>query len=93
MRIGPIDYEIVECERFSDSLGMIDNETSQIKVLKSLKSQARSVTILHECVHGILYQAGMEHDDAVAEILAHGFYDLIRNNPTFFEDLVSKHIR
>jgi len=93
LRIGPIDYDLIEQEIFGTRVGEFDETACRIKIAKGLQEQSRNVTILHECIHAILYQAGIEHPDSLPEVLANGFYGLIRDNPLFFQNMLSRKVK
>lgn len=91
--ISPLTYNLVfedEPKMTPDGeySGYTDNENLKIVIKKSLAKGKMEVTILHEILHGILIQAGLnlsEDDDSfyeqMIEVLSHSLYALIKNNP------------
>lgn len=88
IRIGPIEYEISKTPELQDDgrelSGAIIYHLASIQLLDGLSDQMTHVVLLHELLHGIMHQAGIEnHSEGLIEALAYGLLDLARNNPTF----------
>ena len=55
--------------------------------------QVQKITVLHEIMHGILTQAGIEEDhEKLVEILAYGLFGVLINNPDFVRWIDSKNL-
>lgn len=81
IKIGPLFYTVSECEYLGKFVGDISDNDCTINILKNLPKQVKDVTILHEVLHGILFQAGIKHNEQIIEALSHGVYAFLRDNP------------
>ena len=89
VRIGPIDYDLVEVDRLLDSggtsklSGHIKYTQTSVEIEVGLSEQAKVQTIWHEIIHGILTQSGLNeqsNDERLVEILANGVMSAVRDN-------------
>ena len=87
--IGPIQYEIVQVKDLhgdSDNLvgrkldGDIDYRQCVIRIERDNSNQVKTNTLIHEVVHGLMTQAGIELKEREVNLLGYAFQDLIRNN-------------
>lgn len=88
VRIGGIEYEI----KYEPNLrvgnkvcyGVIsyDNSTISLSSTDGTGHQYRSITLLHEILHGIIHHACAEIDEEekVVEIVAMGLYQVLQDN-------------
>ncbi len=91
IKIGPITYTVVK----KDGLTSLDKSAKldghivfsecQIKVEQSLSPQAERQVIWHEVLHGIITQAGREHNEELIDVLAYGIMDVLQANPWLAE--------
>lgn len=98
--ISPLNYNLI-CEDAPayeneprELSGYIDADTLTIHIKSSLPYERKSVTILHEILHGMLMHSGLnikEKDDdffeTIIESLSHSLFSLIRTNPDLIEYL------
>lgn len=69
-------------------VGQIDYEHQTIQIKEGTPDQTKGLTILHECLHGIMVQAGInEHDEQLIEQLSYGLTTLMYLNPNLFAKL------
>jgi len=80
LRIGAITYDVTES--VMQDCGCIDYEKQTIEIRKGLAADARTVTLWHEILHGILYNMGhVNHDEILVDGIAHGVLQCLRDNP------------
>ena len=85
IRIGPIDYEIYETPDLNDD-GLFDMAEQRIYLQSRLAPQLKFQTLWHECIHGILFQAGYkDHSERQVDLIAYGVIALLRDNPELRE--------
>jgi ssRNA-specific RNase YbeY (16S rRNA maturation enzyme) len=84
IRILGVDYDIAETECVSKEemrLGEINVMEQKIKIDSSLQSDAKSTTLLHEIIHGILFACGLDwQEENLTQSLATGLYQVLREN-------------
>lgn len=95
--ISPLTYKLIfedepKMEPDGEYSGYTDNDNLKIVIKKSLAAGKMEVVILHEILHGILIQAGLNLSDdedkfyeQMVEIMSHSLYALIKNNPNFIK--------
>lgn len=103
VRIGSIDYKIELVDTpiildYKQCNGIIDYTQSKI-ILDSntLEQQQLELTLLHEIVHGMLHDRGLEEQDneQLVEALSYALHQLIRDNHRLFgtidaEEVINK---
>ena len=73
-----------------NALGEIDVNSCEITVKEGNK-QTMIVTLLHEIIHGILYQAGYNsHNENEIDALAYGLYSVLKNNSELVKLITKK---
>ena len=88
-----INYEIKDEEIVDEDincLGMIDYKKQDIYIKKSLKTDLRNVTIIHEILHGILQHTGndeLNQDEDLINRLSTSIYQVFKNNKDLIIDL------
>ena len=93
IRIGPIDYKVVEVERLlSDSgshlSGQIDYMACKISIDPEMSEQKLPVTLWHEIVHGILGAVCIDlgvDEERIVSTLSSAIVQVIRDNPELTE--------
>jgi len=82
--IGPVRYRVQEVERLTDEgkdlLGLIEYNRALISVDAGLPETVKLVTLVHECVHGVLHHAGVKHSEGVVQAISYGLVDLVYRN-------------
>ena len=92
VKIGPIDYayELVTDLHDKESgdskwqplFGQIEYGTGEMRISDTLPPGQRRVTTLHEVIHGVLVNAGIDdHNEVLISALAHGLVQVLRDNP------------
>lgn len=82
----PIIVEHREC------MGCIDYQQSSIDLIKGMGLQQTKKTLLHEIVHGIMYERGLIDDrdlERVTDEMAKGFLNLLQDNPKLVKYLLN----
>jgi hypothetical protein len=88
IKIGAITYAVVESELAA--YGSIDYETQTISIRAGMSTEARTVTLWHEIIHGIMYNLGYsKHNELLVDGLAHGVFQALTDNPKL---LGEKHV-
>lgn len=93
LRVSGREYTISFCseplERISERLsvvGEINQMDGVIKLTDGLCRDQTLLTVLHEALHGVLYNAGIdEHDEAVIQVFSHGIHQLLSDNKWLVE--------
>ena len=95
--ISPLTYKLVfedepKMTPEGDYSAYTDNENLKLVIKRTLAKGKMEVTILHEVLHAILIQAGLNLDEAddshfeqIIEVLSHSLLALIKNNPNFIK--------
>lgn len=82
--IGPIMYTVTEVDRLTDEgkdmLGMIEYNQARIRIERDMPDAVKLVTLVHECVHGVLHHAGVKHSEGVVQAISYGLVDLFERN-------------
>jgi len=96
VRIGSCDYEVILTDKVTlkeshQCYGHIDWEHHVIEIDKTLQDvQGLEHTFLHELVHGIVYERSLDlensDEETIADELAKGLHQVIRDNPEMFLD-------
>lgn len=92
LRIGVITYRIQEVLKLNginaEGTGMdwlngrVRCEKALIEVESELPDDVKRVALLHEAMHAILEQAGIEHSEQVIIALSYGVLALLNDNPS-----------
>ena len=97
LKIGPVTFTVIEVTDLvvggKTVWGDADMSTSTIKVEDALADGPKRTTLLHEVVHVCLDFAGYREaaqNDGLINALAHGLLQVLRDNPTFTERLLSE---
>lgn len=84
IRIGAIDYKIVMIDNLRDDgdylNGHIVYDDAVIKLNSDMEKQREFVALWHETIHGILEQAGIDHNEQTAISLGFGIVQVLRDN-------------
>lgn len=70
LRIGHIDYEVIERKKPKNDdgtvcVGIIDYFDHEILLMKSLSAEHKRKTLAHEITHGLLHESGFETDEGI----------------------------
>lgn len=96
VRIGSIDYTVqytdnTICVDHKECYADINYNEKIIRLGKNLQDkQGEEVTLLHEILHGIVYERNFSYenntDEDITEELARGLHQIIRDNPELFQN-------
>lgn len=77
-------YSINWVEKIDGDLnGQADCDGLEIKVVDSLKLDTEQDILLHEVLHAVEGQMGLDVEDTVIERLATGLLAVLKDNPSF----------
>lgn len=90
VKIGATTYTVKQVQgaskldpRFAAS---ITQASQTIVVDGDMAFDVLETSFLHEVIHGMLYELGYtDHDEVKVDGLAHQLHQLIKNNPTMFQ--------
>lgn len=90
LKVGPLTYRILYepalRHRDDECNGLLDYQDSVIQIREGLPPTVERVTLIHEAIHGILFNSGFEeHDERLIEALSHGIVALLDDNPWLCE--------
>jgi len=87
VQIGPLTFTVKETRglRADDGdklLGQLRYDDQVIDLEAGQGPDAKRITLIHEILHGIFFNAGLrDHDEQLIDLVATGFLDLLRQNP------------
>lgn len=97
IKIGPVTYRIERILRLLGSNGdgksiwlngRVRSERALIELEAELPAEIQTIVIVHEIVHAILEQAGIEeHPEPAIVALGYGLVQVIRDNPQLVEKI------
>ena len=91
VKIGALIYDICHIFKLEDHngrelYGKITHGSTTIELDRDMGDQRKAVTLIHEILHSILDQAGInKHPEKILTALAFGIYEMIRENPDLIE--------
>ena len=83
LRLGALTYTVDE-GKLKQQCGHCDYEHARIRIHRTLDPQLKRVTLWHEIIHALLFNAGVyepEHNEQQIDALAHGIVQVLRDNP------------
>jgi Zn-dependent peptidase ImmA (M78 family) len=93
VKIGWRSYTVTQGEHKTgsnggDLYGQIEYEKRQIFIYAKIDDDEKSVTLLHEIAHGILFNMGSElrTDENFITAFSENLYQVIKDNPSLFKD-------
>lgn len=94
VKIGWRNYAIEQGEhragdKGGDLYGEILYEKRKIFLYDKMDADEKSVTLLHEIAHGILYNMGsvLRTDENFITAFSENLYQVIKDNPNLFKDI------
>jgi hypothetical protein len=94
IRIGGIIYKIENVERLEDNnrlaWGVTQYENAHISIRDEIEKQKYYQTIIHEALHGMLHEAGIDNlanDESLVTPLGNMLYQFIVDNPKLIEKI------
>lgn len=100
IRIGYMDYDLgywsEQLAQEKDMLGQINQKHGTIRVAPNQQPHQEACTILHEVLHGIVWdrvgaddlQRGTGLEEKIVHQVSNGLITFIRDNPAFVRSLV-----
>lgn len=93
VRIGHIDYKIVEMEKLTASAnyGMFVSEDEEIHLRSGMSPRRTGEVLLHEILHGIVEHQNLllkEDEERIVTSIANGLSAVIRDNQAVFIQIV-----
>jgi Zn-dependent peptidase ImmA (M78 family) len=92
IRLGYQDIKVIEVDAIDDTQGSYTNETHEIKIKGGMNASETLNTVIHECLHAILYVYGAkEHfknddeEENLVNAMANGLTEVLVRN----KDLVA----
>lgn len=102
IKIGPVVYKVetvkdlhMDDEDKTPLNGQIVYEDQTIQLEADLNPDYAQIVLLHETLHGVLYQAGLtidmtdEKEEALIMGLSFGLVDLLRSNPLLCRSIIT----
>jgi hypothetical protein len=91
VKIGGITYKVKndsEMRKIENLLVEIDYNAEIIRLDTGLsnESDTKKMVFLHEIIHGILEQYGLDNEEKFVKSFSNGLYDVIKNNPKIFQE-------
>jgi Zn-dependent peptidase ImmA (M78 family) len=83
LHIGAVTYTVSEA-KLRGACGTCNYEQARIRINARLDPQLKRVTLWHEIIHALLFNAGVytaEHNEQQIDALAHGIIQVLRDNP------------
>lgn len=90
VKIGALTYKI-EYREMDGRWGHCDFDNVKIVLDPAPTKDLKQITFLHECIHGILLNAGInpeDHDERTIDAIANGIIALLRDNDIYNGDLI-----
>lgn len=83
VKVGAVTYQVKYETRLADDamMGNVRVLEGTIDIRPNMSASMEKITLLHEVIHAILFQAGeKEHDEQVIDIVAHGILQVFQDN-------------
>lgn len=94
--IGYQDIEVIETDFPEGQQGVYISEKSQIRIQEGLSIRENLNTILHECLHAIIYSYGAksrfkddEDEEKFVEVIGNGLTEVLSRNPALVKWMAS----
>lgn len=91
IKIGAVTYGVKYENNLNDGehmvYGQINWENHVIRLSEGLQdTQGEYHTLLHEIVHGVAHEYGLDINEETTDFLASGLHQVIVDNPEMFKD-------
>lgn len=87
IKIGGINYSVIKKNNLEDNnepvWGMVSYENSNIYIRKNLSLQKQRQTIIHEALHAMLHESGLDdyaNDEKIVTPLGNVLFEFINDN-------------
>ncbi|MCP0885897.1 hypothetical protein LB941_00930 [Ligilactobacillus sp. WILCCON 0076] len=94
IKIGGIIYKVENVKRLEDdnqsAWGVTQYENAHISIRDKIEKQKYYQTIIHEALHGMLHEAGVDNlanDESLVTPLGNMLYQFIVDNPKLIEKI------
>jgi len=90
VKILSINYKVMEMEahsRMDNRMGNSDSKTGEIRIVKEMPDDITNETILHEPLHILTDNLGMDFKEQDITALSAGLYSFIKENPSFLDSI------
>ena len=93
VKVGGLIYDISFEDRLLDDentkvYGIIDYNNLTIKLEKLYSQQKNEQSLWHEIVHAVCVEYNVEMEDEDVDRIGCGLYQVIKDNPALFSDMV-----
>lgn len=94
IRIGPSYYSVI-VEPLEGNLGLCYGDKGIIKIHDELTGEKKAATVLHEIIHGIIYEGNVEGlsekmEERVVRAIESGLCGFAKDNQKLFIELVKE---
>ena len=88
IRIAGVEYAVKYVDKlthnYRETYGQIDFNSSEIRINSdpNFSEHTKNITLLHEIIHGIIQNNGIEIEDEeqIIEIISKGMYQVLQDN-------------
>ncbi|MBS1007765.1 ImmA/IrrE family metallo-endopeptidase [Leuconostoc suionicum] len=94
IKVGGINYELIAKENLEDKnesvWGFVEYESSKIYVRSNISKQKQLQTIIHESLHAMLHESGLDdyaNDEKIVTPLSNMLYQFLKDNPSLLNEL------
>ena len=94
IKIGYADYDVVDTKK-KNLDGEFAHRDKELRISPKLKKEEKINTLIHEVLHGIWYQWGLNEsvsgknsEEIAVNALANGLTQVIRDNPMFLDTIL-----
>ncbi|WP_433322336.1 hypothetical protein ACRHK7_00370 [Weissella tructae] len=89
LKIGSLEYEIVyehnpQSEEAEPLWGDVNHNRGVIRIQENMIENMQGITVIHEALHGIMFERGMtnyQNDEELIVPLASGLVAFLKDNP------------
>lgn len=94
IKVGGIDYELIAKENLEDKnesvWGFVEYESSKIYVRSNIARQKKLQTVIHESLHAMLHESGLDNyanDEKIVTPLSNMLHQFLKDNPSLLNEL------
>lgn len=94
LKIGGFEWTVEESEEVAgtnDIFGLNYPREQKIYLKPGMTKQLKEETLIHEVIHAIFWQTGLDaefgndQEEKITSALAHGLYQVFKDNGNFYE--------
>ncbi|WP_349516253.1 ImmA/IrrE family metallo-endopeptidase [Leuconostoc suionicum] len=93
IKVGGINYELIVKENLEDKnesvWGFVEYESSKIYVRSNISKQKKLQTVVHESLHAMLHESGLDdyaNDEKIVTPLSNMLHQFIVDNPSLLNE-------